>query len=517
MITQEGEHERRRIRRQTRAARSRLNVAPGGLPGGQYRPLTDGGVEHIYEAALTVLEETGIQVFPSRCREVWRVAGAKIDETRHRVFIPRELVAQGLSTAAREVKLCGQSPEHDLYLGGTRVYMGTGGAAVKVLDLDGQVRESRLRDLFDIGRLVSGLDNIHFYLRPVVALDVPTRALDLNTYYACLSATSKHVMGNSFTPETVRQVLKLAAMIVGSEEAVRERPFISWTASWIVSPLRYARDTVEVLDEIVRQRMPVVISSAPLAGATAPAALAGTLVELTAEQLSGLTYINLIRPGHPVILGYVPSVVDLRTGRFSGGSPEFALMNAAAAQIAHYLGLPVYNSAALTDSKTPDIQAGYERGLSSATAALAGANFIHHSAGFLEALMTVAYEQYVIDDDINGSVMRLVRGIEVTEETLSVAVIKEVCDAEGHFLEHPQTLERMRNEYRYPHTSDRSSREEWERNGALDMRERARMRARELLNRVWPTHIPDEVDARIRAEFDILLPRELMRPGSNLW
>jgi trimethylamine--corrinoid protein Co-methyltransferase len=172
----------------------------------------------------------------------------------------------------------------------------------------------------------------------------------------------------------------------------------------------------------------------------------------------------------------------------------------------------VYNSSALTDSQLPDVQAGYEKGLSSATCALAGANFIHHSAGFLEAMLTVAYEQYVIDDDINGSVMRLVRGIEVTDETLSVAFINEVCDGEGHFLGHPQTLELMKSEYRYPHTSDRSDRADWEQAGSLDMRERARIRARELLDTQWPTHIPDEVDARVRAEFDILLPREVMKP-----
>ncbi len=146
-------------------------------------------------------------------------------------------------------------------------------------------------------------------------------------------------------------------------------------------------------DEIVKQGLPLAISSAPQAGATSPVTLAGTLVQLTAEQLSGLTYVNLCSPGHPALLGYVPSVADLRTGSFSGGSPEFALMNAAAAQIAQHLGLPVYNSSALTDSKVPDVQAGYEKGISTVTAALAGSNFIHHSPGFLESLLAVAYEQ----------------------------------------------------------------------------------------------------------------------------
>lgn len=501
--------DRRRAHQESHAREAA--VAPG-LSGGQYKPLTEAQVARIYEAALVVLEETGIEVMPSPCLEVWRRAGARIEAARNRVYIPRRLVTETMQAAAREVRLCGQLPEHDMVLGGTRVYLGTGGAAVKVLDLDGHVRPSRLADIFDIGRLVNVLDNIHFYLRPVVARDIPVEALDLNTYYAALTATTKHVMGNCFSPATVREVVKLASLIAGGEAALRERPFVSWTNCWTVSPLRYATETVETLDEIVRQGMPVAISSAPQAGATSPVTLAGTLVQLTAEQLSGLTYINLMRPGHPVLAGYVPSVADLRTGSFSGGSPEFALMNAAAAQLAQYMGVPLYNSSAISDSKVPDVQAGYEKGMSTATAALAGANYIHHSAGFLESMLTVAYEQYVIDDDINGSTLRMVRGIEVTDETLSLEVIHAVCTGEGHFLGHPQTLRLMNSGYYYPHTADRGTRDNWEAAGALDMRERARQRARQMLAEQWPGHIAPEVDAQMRAAFNIYLPREAMAP-----
>jgi trimethylamine--corrinoid protein Co-methyltransferase len=512
MVSTDRHHERARERRkQASQASGPDRVAPPGLPGGQYRPLTPEQVARIQAAALDVLEQTGVEVMPSACRDVWLKAGARLDAERNRVFVPRALVERALATAAHEVRLCGQAPEHDLLLSGSRVYLGTGGAAVKVLDLDGNVRPSRLADVYDIGRMVDALDHIHFYLRPVVARELPNELLDVNTYYAALAATRKHVMGNCFTPHSVREVVRLASLIAGDEAALRARPFISFTNCWVVSPLRFAPETVTVLDEIVAHGLPVAISSAPQAGATAPVTLAGTLVQLTAEQLSGLTYINLLHPGHPVLLGYVPSVADLRTGSFSGGSAEFALMNAAAAQLAHAYGLPVYNSSALSDSKLPDVQAGYEKGVSSVTAALAGANFIHHSAGLLESLLAVAYEQYVIDDDINGTVMRMVRGIEVSDETLAVDVIHEICGGEGHFLGHPQTLANMNTEYYYPHTADRSSRAAWEEAGALDMRERARRRARELLSTSWPSHLSPAADDQIRAEFDIRLPRERMR------
>jgi trimethylamine--corrinoid protein Co-methyltransferase len=188
-------------------------------------------------------------------------------------------------------------------------------------------------------------------------------------------------------------------------------------------------------------------------------------------------------------------------------------MNAASAQMAHFYGLPVYNSSGITDSKLPDVQAGFEKGLTTAVTALAGAQFNHHAAGMLESLLAVAYEQYVIDDDINGQAMRLVRGLEVTDESLSLDVIHEVCNGEGHYLGHPQTLSLMNTEYHYPHTANRASRADWEAAGALDMREQARRQARETLVSFFPTVIPEELDRQVRDEFNILLPRPTMQAG----
>lgn len=497
--------ERRRERREDIPA----SVAPSGLTGGTYKPLRDEDVQRIHSASLDVLERTGIEVQPSECRDIFRRAGAVVDAESNRVYIPRSMVEDALASARNEVVLCGRDPRHDITLSGTRVHMGTGGAAVKVLDLETRrVRESTLADVAKIGRLVDGLDNIHFYLRSVVARDIPTDDLDLNTFYAALTNTTKHVTGNCFSVETVRQVVEMAAMIAGGAQALRERPIISLVTCWTVSPLRYAPETVEVLTEVVRQEIPVFLSSAPQSGATSPAALAGTLVQINAEELSGVTYCHLVKPKTPVVLGYVPSVSDLRTGNFVGGAAEFALMHAAVAQLGQYYNLPVYNSSGLTDSKLPDVQAGYEKGITGLAAALAGANYIHHSAGFLESMLTVAYEQFVIDDDINGSIMRAVRGIEVTDETLSVDLIDQVCRGEGHYLGTQQSLELMHTEYYYPHTGDRQRRDNWEEQGGLDMWQRAQERARQILKTHQPEPIPPQVDAAIRERFNILLPQD---------
>lgn len=486
------------------------SVVPAGLEGGWYKPLRDKDIKRIHEASLTVLEQTGIEVKHSECREIFRKAGAKVDEDRNRVYIPATMVEDALEKAPNEVILYGRDSQHDIVLGGTKVHMGTGGAAIKILDLDtGEIRSTTLADVAQIGRLIDALDNIHFYLRPCVAQDISPDLLDINTYYASIISTTKHVTGNCYSQDSVRDVIEMASMIAGDTETLRKRPFISFVTCWMISPLRYATESLDVLTEIVRQGFPVFLSSAPQAGSTSPAALAGTLVQINAEELSGLTYTQLINPGTPVILGYVPSVADLRTGNFISGASEFALMHACAAQLGQFYNLPVYNSSGLTDSKISDIQAGYEKGISGLAVALSGANYIHHSAGFLESMLTIAYEQYVIDDDINGAIMRMVRGIEITDEMLSVDLIDQVCRNEGYYLTEDQTLNLMRSQYYYPHTADRQLRDGWRAQGETDMRERALQKARKILKHHQPKSIHPKIDDAIRKRFKILFPSKL--------
>jgi trimethylamine--corrinoid protein Co-methyltransferase len=497
------------------ATAERPNPLPPGLEGGRFRPLTESDVQRIHEAALSVLERTGVGIVESECRRLFAQAGARIDAARNRVYLPRPLVENALRMANRNVVFYSRDGRHDLQLRGKRVYLGTGGAAVKVLDLEtGHARESVLRDVYDLGRLVETLDNIHFYLRPVVARDMGNDDIDINTFYACLAATNKHVMGSCYFPHKVAEIKRLVSLVAGSEAAFEARPFLSINFGIIVSPLRFAPETAETLTAAIRASIPVAIVAAPLNGATAPASLVGTLVQVMAEALAALTYVQLVRPGHPALVGSMPLVADLRTGNMIGGSAEMALMNAAAAQMCQFYDLPIYNSCGITESKVPDVQAGFEKGLTTAVTALAGANYNHHAAGMLESLLAVAYEQYVIDDDICGQIMRLVRGIEVTEESLSLNVIHDVCNGEGHYLGHEQTLALMQTESHYPHTADRRSRGDWENNGSLDMREAARRHARRVLESHSPQLVSDDLDDQIRSEFNILLPRGIMQPGS---
>lgn len=466
-----------------------------------FRPLDESGIRRIHEASLRVLERTGVEVSDPEAHGIFVAGGALADGDRIR--IPAKLVEQALASVPHRLVLHGRLPDHELELEGTRVYMGTGGMAVNVLELDtGVARRSELRDTVQIARLVGALPNIDFFVRPLEAHDLPTEISDLNRVYAGIRECGKHVMGGVWTVQAARDIIRMASIVAGSLEALRERPIISFIVSWMVSPLRYNSEALPILTEVCRQGMPVALSSAPMTGTNAPATLAGTLTLLNAEELSGVVYTQLVNPGTPVLYGAVPSAADLRTGAFLCGAPEFGLLNAAAAQLAQYYRLPLYNSGGTTDSKLPDFQAGFEKGLTLVLAALAGANYIHHAAGIIDSLMTVSAEQYVLDDEVIGAVRRVMKGIEIDDDRLAEDVIDEVGPG-GHYLAEAHTLKYMRSEFFYTTIASRGGRAQWEDAGSLDAREKARKRAQELLARHVPDPLPAEIDAQVRAEFDI--------------
>lgn len=474
--------------------------------GGQLNLLRDDDVERIHDSALRLLKNVGIKVEHPDLQARFRAAGADVDAGSAIVRLPRNLVEESLAVVPKRVDLCGRDEAHNMALTDAHVYLGTGGAAVRILDPDtDHVRPTTLDDLARLARLVERLEHVHFFHRPVVATDLPSEILDVNKYYAALRHTAKHVMGSAYTVQGAREVIELGAMVAGSEEALVDRPFISFVNSWMISPLRVDSESAEVLVEIVERGVPVALSSAPMAGSTAPATIAGIVTQVHAEQLSGIVLTQLIREGAPVLYGPVPAAANMRTMAYAGGAIETGLMNAAAVQMARSLELPTYTDAGLTDSKLPDIQAGYEKMGNILMVAMAGGNYIHHAAGMLEAMSTVAYEQYVIDNDIMGSALRALRGIDVNDETLATDVVKAVGPG-GNFLTQHHTVQVARShEYFLPQISDRQERNQWAQAGGLDARERAKARARELLAEPAEPLISDDLDRRIRDRFDIRL------------
>jgi trimethylamine--corrinoid protein Co-methyltransferase len=470
-----------------------INPPQKGLPGGQYKPLSPNQIDQIHKASLEILASTGVHVEEPRALELFHKNGADIDGNR--VRIPEKLIQQVLESASKSILLAGRDPANDLLLEGSRVHIGTGGAALQVLDLEKDtIRPATLQDTADMALLVDALPNIHFYLLPIYPTDIPEESVEISKFYAALKNTGKHVQGGVYTIEGLSNVVRMCEKIMGGPQALRERPIVSFITSWMVSPLMFATDVTRMLIEVCQLGMPVVLSSAPMAGSTSPITLAGTLAQLNAEQLSGLTLTQLVNPGTPVIIGPIPATADMRSGSYLGGSVELGIANAAITQMAHFYQLPIYNSAGMTESKLPDIQAGIEKTQSVIQVALAGSNFIHHAAGMLEDMSTIAYEQFVIDNEILGMAMRAVRGIEVNPDTLALEVIDRVGPG-NHFLTDKHTLKHIRSEYYFPSgVINRKTREEWEADGKLD----ARLHAIQLTKELLDNHQPIDIDSQVR-------------------
>lgn len=501
-----------------RAARVALREAPleedaravwPGTPGGRFKPLTDKQCDEVFEAALKMLEEIGMGEATPEFIEIVTAAGGHMDE-HERLRFPRDLVMHTIDIAAKEFKLHSFDSDDGIELGGDRVHFSTAGAAVLMLDHETErFRHSTVQDVYDCARLGDTLDNIHMFVRTVVARDLElSRDVDINTAFAVMSGTSKPQGTSMFEPEHVHEVVAMYDMALGGEGEFRKRPFSMANNTFVVPPLRFAHDSTLCMAEQARVGMPINLLSAGQAGATSPAALAGSLVQALAECLAALTCVNLISPSHPCIMGLWPFVSDLRTGAMSGGSGEEAILNAAAAQVAgQYLGLPVGVAAGMADSKLPDNQAGHEKGLAVGLAANAGANLIYESAGMLASLMSCSLEAMVIDNDMLGAINRTVRGIEITPDTLSVEAMRDVVFGAGHFLGHSQTLNMMQSEYTYPLVGDRNSPDDWVDAGAKNVKQVAHEHVTRTLASHVPNHLSAEAEAQIRQAFpNITLP-----------
>lgn len=508
----------RRARHQVTATPTPAAVRPG-MPGGLYRPLSTPDIERIYSTALDVLATIGIG---DPIPEILRYAlprGCTLDADG-RLLFPRGLVEEMLGVASRGYVRYGVDPANDIEISGERVYFCTSGEAVSVLDYATQTfRPTRLVDLYDAARLVDRLPNIHCYGQPFIAAEYSEDVYvhDINVAYAALAGQNKPFAFSCATVGYVDDLVAMFDIVAGGEGEFLKRPFCSIGGCPIVSPLRFGKDNAEVLVRTAELGLATDIAIAPQAGATAPAALAGALVQCFAETLACLAIVNMIRPGNPFDFGMWPFVSDLRTGGFTGGSGEEALLMAASAQIANHYGLVSSVASGMTDAKTMDAQAGYEKGITITAAALAGGNLVSAYPGIVGSLMGQSFEGLVIDNDLLGNTQRLLRGIEVTDETLSYEVIAETVKGVGHYLGADQTLQLMRSEFHYPDLADRTSPGEWQEGGSRTVYELAHERVGEILGTHYPRYLDPAVDARIRERFPIRLDPADMQPGNGRW
>ena len=495
----------RSARKLKRAAPLPDNIKPigPGMIGGTYKPLSQSDISAIEQTIFQLLNEVGLSQSPDTGISAMLNYGAFLGDDQ-RLKFPEDVVRKAIGDTHKNITLFGQIEKFDMHLKKNHVHYGTAGAAVNVVDSQNKsYRPSEAQDIYNAACIAEKMDNIHFFQRPMVATDVEDpKEMDLNTLYACISGTQKHI-GVSFTEaEFIKPVSEMLHIIAEGEDKWRERPFISNSNAFVVPPMRFATESCLVMEECIKAGIPVLLLSAGQAGATAPASIAGTIAQATAEVLAGLVYVNSIKPGHPCIAGTWPFVSDLRTGAMSGGSGEQGLLSAACAQM--HFDLPSGAAAGMCDSKLPDSQSGYEKGSTAVMAGLAGLNLVYESAGMHASLLGFSLESMIIDNDMLGQCLRCVRGIEVNDATLSFEAIKDVClNGPGHYLGHDRTLAVMESEYVYPIISDRSSPKEWNENNKPEIINSAHNEVKDILENHKPIHISSETDKLIREKFKI--------------
>ena len=488
-----------------RAAKPVVDPCPPGQIGGTYQPLSTSDIERIFQTALKLLSDLGIGDVPDRLKRDLCAIGAK-ESGAGRILFPTHLVETAIQAAAKTFTLHGRDPARSIEVGGSKVYFGTGGAAVQTLDMDTQTyRPSTLQDLHQFTRLQDTLANVSWYTRCCVATDVPNEFdLDVNTVYALLKNTTKPTATSFTLASHVAPIVDMLDIAAGGPGAFAKRPFLKAHVSPVISPMRYGEDAVDVVYECVKHNIPVSCITAAQAGATAPATLAGFLAQSLAETLASLMMVHAIQPGFPMIFSNWPLVIDLRTGAFSGGSGETALLNAASAQMSNWLGLPSGVASSMTDAKAIDAQYGMEKGLTSLAAALAGGNLIYESSGMTASLLGASFEAFVLDDEMHSHTYRALRGIEVTDDNLGYDAICEAVLGDGHFLGGAHTLAAMERDYFYPTLADRDDPRTWGNKGAPDAWAVAQAKARKILETHHPVYLTPEQDSAIKDRFHIL-------------
>ncbi len=469
-----------------------------GLRSSLYQPLSSADVQKIADAALEILEKSGMAVYSRSAREAFATAGADVDHQTGTVKLPRSLVEDAVASNPSSVTLYSRDGSCDAVLEENRVHYGTGGTAIYVLDPDtGRRRPSMTEDVVLNARMVDALENVHVFTINVFPNDVEGKDdIDVNRFFHALDNTTKHVMGGIYSLAGCRQVVEMAELIAGGEEALRKRPFVSFI-TLIISPYKIDDDYGEMTCYLAKKGLPVVVPTEPICGTTSPITLAGNVLTHVAETLAGIALVQSVRKGAPGICGSVGSITNLKTMDHVGGAIERAMINAAVAQMAQHFQLPLYSTGGTTDAKDIDVQAAYESAMSSLLTAMSGANYIHDIAGLMESDLTVSYEKLVVDNEILGMCQRVLRGIEVNDETLATGLMLEKGPGQDYTAEE-HTVRHMRQEFFQPRLADREKRGGHAQDDALS---RAREVVEKIRSRNHVSRLPGDVRRQILQRF----------------
>lgn len=462
----------------------------------QFRVLSDDQIEAIYLAALEVLEGVGVRVHLAQARELLEGVGSVVSD-QSLVRIPSSAVKAALQSAPSRVVLSSRDGSRNMALQRDNAYYGTVSDCPFIADRhSGQRRKYTFADVADAARLIDGLPNIDFLMSLGLVSDVPVLSYDRHQFLAMITNTVKPTVVTAVDKNGLADIYEMCCVVVGGEAAFQAAPIMALYAE-PSSPLNHTRLALSKLLFAAEKAIPTVYTPCPIAGATAPATMAGCLVQALAECLSGLVIAQEKKRGAPIIIGGVPSIMDMHTMVFSYGAPELSLMSAAFTDIVKWLGLPVFSNGGCSDSKSMDQQAAIEGAISLLMATLSGANLIH-DIGLLESGLVGSYELVVMSDEIIGMAKRIARGIEVDEDTLALDAIHRVRP-QGNFLEDEHTLRHFRSQFWFPRLMDRSNYSRWASEGAKSMGDRIAEMTQTILREHHPDPLPKDVIRELEA------------------
>lgn len=466
-----------------------VNVTP------RLRVLSTDQIEQIVYAAMDVLQQTGTRVYEEGALALLREAGCVIVDD-NLVHIPAGLVESSLKSAPSRIVLAGRDRGQRIALEKDQIYFGTGSDCPFILDpYTGERRRYTYEDVYRAAKISDALPHINFHMSLGLTSDVPIGTYDRHQFLAMLRGTTKPFVITAVDREGLADQFEMACTVLGSVDEWRILPMF---AVYIEpsSPLNNSREAVEKLLYAAEHDIPAIYTPCPICGATAPATMAGILVQGLAECLTGVVLTQLKRKGAAVIMGGVASILDMATTILAYGAPELPLLSAAYTQIAQHLRLPIFSTAGCSDSKTLDQQAAIEAALSIAVAALSGANLIH-DVGYLESGLSGSYDMLVMSNEIIGMVKRILRGVVVDTDHLALDVIDRVGPG-GHYLADEHTLKYFRTEFWMPELLDRSNWATWEANGATTLGTRVHAKVLDLIEHYEPASLPTDVEQRLK-------------------
>ncbi|RLI43750.1 hypothetical protein DRO69_08955 [Candidatus Bathyarchaeota archaeon] len=442
--------------------------------------LSKSQLREIHYATLEVLQKTGVVFKNNNALKIFDQAGAYVDYKKQRVYIPTHLVEEAIRKAPSRFTWYARNPKKSIRFENGRIHFAPVCTPPFVYDIEtGLKRPATLKDFENIVRIMDYLKRVDEGYGVVHPQDVPEHAEHAYCILYQIKNTEKCIRGRARGSVIAKDCLKMVSMAAGSEEELMRKPMLLCMVN-PTSPLQWGTTMIEGALEYVKLRQPIIPSAEVMAGATGPATLAGTMVQHNAENLAMIVFAQILNPGAPVVYGTVSTVLDMRTGVPRLGGPELGVMAIGFAQLARYYGIPSRCAAGNTDSKTLDIQAGYETAFNIVLAVLSGFNYITYALGSVDFSSAVCYEKIITDHEFLGMVEQLAKGIAISDETLAIDVIDEVGPG-GNFLTQKHTRKFFRKEHFIPEIFDTQPYERWIKSNTKDIRNRAKEEIRRIL------------------------------------